>query len=145
MLLIPLLVVKGNPVHSHDGGSGGQMESKHVIICEHYISSISYHFYLQCISISITECDERCYHHGICQQGVCSCLPGWNGKYCSLPGCPHNCLNRGQCKQIQGLWKCICDTEYTGEDCSKAKEQECGDGVDNDLGLSVRYYITYSI
>ena len=40
MLLIPLLVVKGNPVHSHDGGSGGQMESKHVIICEHYISSI---------------------------------------------------------------------------------------------------------
>ena len=96
-----------------------------------------------CIFI-ITECDERCYHHGICQQGgVCSCLPGWNGKFCSLSGCPHNCLNRGQCKQIQGLWKCICDTEYTGEDCSKSKEQECGDGVDNDLGLSFFFLYTY--
>ena len=133
-------MVKGNPVQTnyHDDGGGGQMESKHVIICEHIIFLLATdHFYLQCISIFITECDERCYHHGICQQGVCSCLPGWNGKFCSLPGCPHNCFNRGQCKQIQGLWKCICDTEYTGEDCSKAKEQECGDGVDNDLGMSV--------
>ena len=86
----------------------------------------------------ITECDERCYHHGICQNGTCICSPGWNGKFCSIPGCPHNCFNRGECA-LEGdnrKWKCFCEDEYTGEDCGKVKEKNCDDQVDNDAGLS---------
>ena len=42
-----------------------------------------------------SECDDRCYHHGECQKNkTCKCLPGWNGKFCTISGCPNNCFAR---------------------------------------------------
>ena len=42
-----------------------------------------------------SECDDRCYHHGECQNNkTCKCLPGWNGKFCTISGCPNNCFAR---------------------------------------------------
>ena len=54
--------------------------------------------------------------------------------FISTLGCPHDCFNRGECKQIQNNWKCICNTGFTGEDCNKVKERVCSDHLDNDLG-----------
>jgi len=29
-------------------------------------------------------CDDRCSLHGQCNNGTCTCLPGWNGRHCTL-------------------------------------------------------------
>ncbi len=49
-------------------------------------------------------CDPRCPEHGFCDaSGSCECFPGWNGRHCTLEGCPGGCGGggRGQCIQVQ--------------------------------------------
>ena len=87
-------------------------------------------------------------------------LPGWNGKFCTISGCPNNCFDRGQCKLTdkqsysldreqksvaargQKIWKCFCHVGFTGEDCTTPTETECQDNEDNDNG---KKYFSYSV
>ena len=108
-----------------------------------------------------SECDDRCYHHGECQgNGSCHCLPGWNGKFCTISGCPNNCFDRGLCKLAdkqsysldrdqpsvvahgQKIWKCFCHIGFTGDDCTTPTETECQDNEDNDNGE--KYFFMHS-
>ena len=96
------------------------------------------------LSFMLSECDERCYHHGQCEDGVCKCLIGWNGKFCTIPGCPNDCNNHGSCEQGRSdlqrgsHWACKCDPGFTGHDCKVKLEQNCQDDLDNDNGETFR-------
>jgi len=98
------------------------------------------------------KCDARCAEHGVCSNGTCLCtngklglLPrkkprnahftGWNGKHCTLEGCPGNCHGRGQCKTNHlGDWECMCEYGWFGQGCQIEMEQDCSDRLDNDKG-----------
>lgn len=81
-------------------------------------------------------CDARCNEHGQCKNGTCLCVTGWNGKHCTLEGCPASCSNHGQCRVSgEGLWECRCYDAWDGADCSVALEQNCSDNKDNDKGM----------
>ena len=60
---------------------------------------------------------------------------GWNGKHCTLEGCPGNCNNHGQCKTNQNMeWECWCESGWFGPGCDIHLEQDCSDRKDNDEG-----------
>lgn len=68
--------------------------------------------------------------------GTCLCVSGWNGKHCTLEGCPGGCSGHGQCGvHSEGAWECRCYDGWDGKDCSVPMEQNCNDGKDNDKGL----------
>lgn len=87
-----------------------------------------------------------CNEHGQCKNGTCLCTAGWNGKHCTLEGCPRECSKHGQCKQASsasssasssllvdaGGWSCRCEKGWEGIDCNVALELDCDDGRDND-------------
>lgn len=63
-------------------------------------------------------------------------MSGWNGKHCTLEGCPGGCSGHGQCGvHSEGAWECRCYDGWDGKDCSVPMEQNCNDGKDNDKGL----------
>ena len=60
---------------------------------------------------------------------------GWNGKHCTIEGCPSNCNGHGQCKANNALeWECLCDSGWYGAGCNIYLEQDCSDRKDNDGG-----------
>ena len=60
---------------------------------------------------------------------------GWNGKHCTLSGCPGNCNGHGQCKTNHYMeWECWCDSGWFGEGCDVYMEKDCSDRKDNDDG-----------
>ena len=60
---------------------------------------------------------------------------GWNGKHCTLEGCPKGCNAHGQCKTNHALeWECWCDSGWFGPGCDIPMEQDCSDRKDNDQG-----------
>ena len=60
---------------------------------------------------------------------------GWNGKHCTLEGCPKGCNGHGQCKTNHALeWECWCDSGWFGAGCDIPMEQDCSDRRDNDQG-----------
>ena len=60
---------------------------------------------------------------------------GWNGKHCTLEGCPSNCNGHGQCKANNALeWECLCESGWYGAGCDIYLEQDCSDRKDNDKG-----------
>ena len=60
---------------------------------------------------------------------------GWNGKHCTLSGCPGNCGGHGQCKTNHLMeWECWCDSGWFGEGCDVYMEKDCSDKKDNDDG-----------
>ena len=64
---------------------------------------------------------------------------GWNGKHCTLEGCPKGCNAHGQCKTNHALeWECWCDSGWFGPGCDIPMEQDCSDRKDNDQGT---YYV----
>ena len=64
-------------------------------------------------------------------------LLGWNGKHCTIEGCPSNCNGHGQCKANNALeWECLCDSGWYGAGCNIYLEQDCSDRKDNDGGKS---------
>lgn len=80
-------------------------------------------------------CDQRCNEHGQCKNGTCLCVTGWNGKHCTLEGCPNLCSGHGQCRvNVDNAWECQCSDGWFGRDCSVQLELNCNDGRDNDKG-----------
>ena len=60
---------------------------------------------------------------------------GWNGKHCTLEGCPKACNGHGQCKTNHNLeWECWCESGWFGTGCDMPLEQDCSDRRDNDQG-----------
>ena len=39
----------------------------------------------------------RCELHGQCKNGTCLCVTGWNGRHCTIQGCPSMCSDHGRC------------------------------------------------
>ena len=71
--------------------------------------------------------------HGQCKNGTCLCVTGWNGKHCTLQGCPQQCSNHGTCKaDFLRQWRCHCNKGWEGEACDVKLETRCDDGYDND-------------
>ncbi len=80
---------------------------------------------------------------------VSSSLAGWNGKHCSLEGCPGNCHGHGQCKTATGMsngggggsgggdWECWCESGWYGRGCEVEMERDCSDKRDNDGGETI--------
>ena len=63
---------------------------------------------------------------------------GWNGKHCTLEGCPNSCNGHGQCKTNHALeWECWCESGWFGQGCDIPMEQDCSDRRDNDQGESI--------
>ena len=68
---------------------------------------------------------------------------GWNGKHCTIEGCPSNCNGHGQCKANNALeWECLCDSGWYGAGCNIYLEQDCSDRKDNDGG---KYKTTFTL
>ena len=92
-------------------------------------------------------CDQRCNEHGQCKNGTCLCVTGWNGKHCTLEGCPNLCSGHGQCRvNVDNAWECQCSDGWFGRDCSVQLELNCNDGRDNDKGkLRSKIYVIASL
>ncbi|XP_073716500.1 tenascin isoform X6 [Misgurnus anguillicaudatus] len=57
-----------------------------------------------------------CNGHGNYSTETCACIcePGWKGPNCTIPDCPGDCNDQGQC--VDG--RCACFDGFTGVDCS---------------------------
>nr|XP_055054085.1 tenascin isoform X4 [Misgurnus anguillicaudatus] len=57
-----------------------------------------------------------CNGHGNYSTETCACMcePGWKGPNCTIPDCPGDCNDQGQC--VDG--RCACFDGFTGVDCS---------------------------
>ena len=77
-----------------------------------------------------------CRVTGMCSNGTCLCTNGWNGKHCTLEGCPGNCGGHGTCSMpnYKQRWECLCESGWYGPGCDIRLEQNCDDRVDNDKG-----------
>jgi len=94
----------------------------------------------------ITEHDEahfyrECANKGVCDRttGVCNCFPGYEGEGCTRTACANNCNGHGRCRTIAdeyptySAWDathtqmCVCDSGYSGPDCSL---RDCPKGAD---------------
>ena len=73
---------------------------------------------------------------GMCSNGTCLCTNGWNGKHCTLEGCPGNCNGHGTCSMpnYKQRWECMCESGWYGSGCDIRLEQNCDDKTDNDNG-----------
>jgi len=90
----------------------------------------------------------ECSNKGVCDRtkGECQCLDGYEGVSCQRASCPGTptCSGHGTCQSIKqlasktssnvyNLWDkdstmgCLCDSGYSGPDCS---ERQCKHGVD---------------
>ena len=69
--------------------------------------------------------------------GTCVCMAGYNGRHCTIAGCPSECRDKdhGVClANDEGQWYCSCEEGWDGDDCSVQLEMICDDGIDNDKG-----------
>ncbi|KAL4609376.1 tenascin-like isoform X1 [Arapaima gigas] len=67
-----------------------------------------------------------CNGHGNYSFDTCSCIcePGWKGTKCSVPACPNDCHDQGQC--VNGM--CVCFDGFAGVDCSvETCHVDCGE------------------
>ncbi|WAR26298.1 TENX-like protein [Mya arenaria] len=77
--------------------------------------------------------DGKCNGNGDCINMVCHCYPGWKSDNCSVPECPNDCFDRGECvydiEVESGV--CICNEDWIGPDCSVpcVNGTNSGDGV----------------
>ena len=61
-------------------------------------------------------------------------MTGWNGRHCTLAGCPGGCTGHGACVMEGEEWACRCQNGWEGLDSSIMLESNCKDNKDNDLG-----------
>ncbi|CAF4186911.1 unnamed protein product [Rotaria sp. Silwood2] len=71
----------------------------------------------------------NCSNHGICIEGQCRCFHGYTNNDCSIlihSQCDNRCSEHGQYVDYPKSM-CICDNNWTGEDCSQPKcNIDCG-------------------
>ncbi|XP_046580627.1 wnt inhibitory factor 1-like isoform X1 [Haliotis rubra] len=71
-------------------------------------------------------CESECENGGTCTEvGECSCMQGFEGKFCRLALCNPICQNNGTCISPE---VCACPEGYTGTHCEKAT---CGRPCEN--------------
>lgn len=111
----------------------------------------------------------ECSNKGICDRkaGVCACFPGYDGSGCQRASCPINsagqCSGHGTCDSIKNifaadnynvynLWDqdqsmgCVCDSGFSGPDCSLKNCKFGADPLYHDDYANVRYSnFTYQI
>ena len=111
----------------------------------------------------------ECSNKGICDRtlGTCSCFTGYDGSACQRASCPTSaagdCSGHGTCESIgkiadsdnynvYALWDqtasmgCVCDTGYSGSDCSMRTCKLGADPLYHDEYANVRYSnFTYQI
>jgi syndecan 4 len=70
-------------------------------------------------SCDLRACAVGCETNGRCDNGTCLCNQGWKGNDCLTDACPNNCNNgNGTCvKDKNGIWHCVCNSEYRGYGC----------------------------
>ena len=61
-----------------------------------------------------TPCPSSCSGNGVCANGTCACLIGWQGSDCSRLSCPDDCSQHGIC---QADATCLCDPGWGGAGC----------------------------
>ncbi|CAD7961916.1 unnamed protein product [Amoebophrya sp. A120] len=77
------------------------------------------------------KCKDDCNSNGSCDNGSCTCFPGYSGDSCGVY-CPNDCTGRGHC--VAGA--CLCFSAFRGADCSI--RIACSDhGAENDAGQCV--------
>ncbi|UJR35679.1 hypothetical protein I4U23_028429 [Adineta vaga] len=80
-----------------------------------------------CEQISCTN--VNCSNHGICIEGKCRCFHGYTNDDCSLviqTQCDNQCSGHGQYVDYPKSM-CICDENWTGDNCSQPKcNIDCG-------------------
>jgi len=83
---------------------------------------------------STLTCINACSGHGSCQlqsgsAPVCQCDSGWEGGACNITvPCPSNCSGFGTC--MEGA--CVCQSGYSGSDCSEAATAIVGGTVNEE-------------
>lgn len=58
-------------------------------------------------------------------------------------GCINACNRNGICALEDGEYRCQCNTDWAGPDCSVRLETECNDEIDNDHGKYMSIYYCY--
>ena len=86
--------------------------------------------YEHCSGYNETAGTEDCNGHGTCEEGMCSCAPGWGTpekdtgvallnlgleEACAERVCPIACGRHGRCVESE----CVCDEGFTGNTCHK--------------------------
>ena len=56
-----------------------------------------------------------CSGNGVCANGTCTCLVGWQGDDCSKLACPSDCSGHGICQEDA---TCLCDQGWDGAGCA---------------------------
>ncbi|XP_022081481.1 fibropellin-1-like isoform X2 [Acanthaster planci] len=60
-----------------------------------------------------------CYRSHSTNRFFCSCLDGFYGPLCVADPCASNpCKNNATCQSVGNEYSCICDTGYSGDDCT---------------------------
>uniref|UniRef100_A0ABD2XI47 Attractin-like protein 1 n=1 Tax=Trichogramma kaykai TaxID=54128 RepID=A0ABD2XI47_9HYME len=99
----------------------------------HFYSDVAYNMSGFNITYKIDACPSRnssveCSGNGQCVYGNCTCNAFWMGEACDIEICPNECSRHGVCNRE--AHRCDCDSDYTGADCSQAKNQGYWERVD---------------
>eukprot|EP01091_Cochliopodium_minus_P018509 TRINITY_DN7530_c0_g1_i1.p1 TRINITY_DN7530_c0_g1~~TRINITY_DN7530_c0_g1_i1.p1 ORF type:complete len:613 (+),score=131.94 TRINITY_DN7530_c0_g1_i1:31-1869(+) len=75
------------------------------------------------VSAGPCGCINYCYEYlnrGKCINNKCICNSGWKGIDCSSIDCSsNNCSQNGKCLKINGTETCLCNENFTGQNCSQ--------------------------
>ncbi|XP_021341280.1 multiple epidermal growth factor-like domains protein 11, partial [Mizuhopecten yessoensis] len=96
-------------------------------ICqERYTTSCGTLDWRRCTRYRIQTCYTPQQKYTTRYHQVEQCCPGWRedgAGSCSIPVCPHLCLNGGTCTNEGGVPVCSCKEGYTGDMCQSGRNQ----------------------
>ncbi len=75
---------------------------------------------MKCDVFDVCKNDGICYKFAGRDNLFCKCLPPWTGEICNITYCDSNpCKNSATCVPSEDSYSCICDSAFTGSDCSQ--------------------------